>query len=132
MFIFLACMMALLAAFHYALLRIEKGRVKNYTASFGAIAAFPADAGGAGFLDGVFKNKTKVQTEAYNYANLYCSKHICSFSMKKKSLFKPSLTVIIDKETLVEECLSPDTSVPGDICKDFKKAGWDIIRADGK
>jgi hypothetical protein len=132
MFILLLCMVALLATFQYVLLRLEKGRVKNYAASFGAVADVKAEAGGLGFLDGVFKSKAKARPEAYSYANLYCNKNICSFSMRKKSSFMPSLTVTADKETLVKECLSPGTNVPGDICRDFKKVGWDIIRAEGQ
>lgn len=121
MFIALVLTVAMMAGLQYTLIQAEKSRVKKYAASFGGTVA-------GGGLD-LFKKTPAAQPQKYIHENFYCGKNICSFTVSKKNYFLKPIMILVDKTTLAEECLSPDTKAPGDICRQFKAAGWDIIRA---
>jgi hypothetical protein len=131
MFLALLFTVAFLSALQYVLVRIEHGRIKGYAAFLGGSA--PAlQAAGAGFLGSIVKSaesgpSSKSKPRQYSHENLYCTKNVCSFAVAKKSLFMKPVTIVIDKNTLIADCLEPGAKVSAGICRSLKEGGWDII-----
>ncbi|MDR1124022.1 MAG: hypothetical protein LBL61_05445 [Elusimicrobiota bacterium] len=134
MFLALVFTVAFLSALQYVLVRIEHGRIKGYAAFLGGSAP-DLQAAGAGFLGGIVKSAgnspaSKAKSEQYSHENFYCTENVCSFTVVKKSLLMKPVTIVIDKNTLSADCLSPDgAKVSAGICRSLQDGGWDIIRA---
>ena len=132
MFLALVFTVAFLSVLQYALVQIERGRIKGYAASLGGSAP-GLQAVGAGFFHNIARNAergsvSKAKPEQYSHENLYCTQNVCSFTVAKKSLLMKPVTIVIDKNTIATDCLSPEAKISAGICKALKDGGWDIIR----
>lgn len=122
MFVMLLLLVSVLSVFQYTLVQIRRNYIGNYAKSFGGKVK-----GGTGVLGKALDVKAKPKPQNIKHENLLCSKNVCSFTVANPHLFERPLTIVVDRETLMEECLVHDKKISEAVCLDFKEAGWDLI-----
>ena len=123
MFVMLLLLVTILSLFQYTLVEIRRNYIRGYAASFG------------GKIKGdkkPFAKPARVRVKQpkpknIKHENLLCSQNVCSFTVANPHLFERPLTIVVDRATLMEECLQHQKRISEAVCLDFKEAGWDII-----